>query len=80
MKPEKQRLEIFKMAVYVFFPIFSFLIFSNPAFFENYLKKQKKFDSPPNYDDIDALERFKAEIRRKEVDELMKQYGNTNKK
>lgn len=62
------------MAGYVFFPIFTFAIFSNPALYASQLKEYMKFDAPPDHEELDMLEQLKESVRRKEVEKLMKQY------
>ncbi len=66
MAPAAKRwgIEVFKMAFYVFFPIITYTVFSNPEIFEDAIVENAKMLPKVNYEDVDLLERIKDQKRR----------------
>lgn len=67
------------MAGYVFFPIITFVVYSNPAVYANSVLELMKHDAPLNHEELDKLEQLKESIRRQKIEELVEQYDTRKK-
>jgi len=68
------KLEVFKMALYVFFPVASFYVFNQPDLFEKYVIEKRRelfMSNPDNEREIRTIIRDQNEKRNKEFLEQM---------
>ncbi|CAI9736055.1 protein PET100 homolog, mitochondrial [Octopus vulgaris] len=72
------KLEIFKMAVYMSFPVGLFYYFNQPAFFENWMMTKRKILFPQEtVDDRKSFESLKQMVEEKRIAEWEKMTKNT---
>lgn len=67
------RLEVFRMAMYITFPVAMFHIFNQPAYFEEWVTKTKRELYPPeNLGHREAIQQVIREYREKQDQQMMK--------
>lgn len=76
----KSNIEILKMVFYVFFPIGTFVIYSNPTLFEKQIIKRAPLYPPLDYEQIDMLEEIKQNIRQKQLENMKREYEKKTEK
>nr|XP_059862441.1 protein PET100 homolog, mitochondrial [Delphinus delphis] len=77
LKPEKSemgvKLEVFRMTIYLTFPVAMFWIANQAGWFEDYVIQRKRELWPPeNEDKRQELEEFKERIRKQREEKLLR--------
>lgn len=68
------KLEVFKMAIYMSFPVGLFYYFNQPKYFEKWVVQTRRESFPPQDNENEReLKRFIEEMRAKKRDELRRQ-------
>ncbi|CAL1532155.1 unnamed protein product [Lymnaea stagnalis] len=67
------KLEVFRMAVYISFPVGLFYLFNQPSFFEDWMmEKRAKIFPPSDPKALKILEDYKAKMELKQENEWIK--------
>ncbi|XP_029441515.1 protein PET100 homolog, mitochondrial [Rhinatrema bivittatum] len=71
------KLEVFRMILYLSFPVSMFWISNQAEYFEEYVVKRKREIYPPELNEQKAeLEEFKERMRKKREERLQRQLGS----
>lgn len=66
------KLEIFRMTLYMAFPVLAFHFFNQPAYFEKWVTNVKREMYPPDREeDRERIEEFKKYMRQKHQQEIL---------